>query len=348
MDPLVSVIVLHYKGKHFLDACFRSILSQDYSNFEVILVDNGAVDDGAEIVQKSFPTVRVIRLEQNEGFAGGNNRGVREAKGELIVLLNDDTKVAPGWLTALVQAVEPDDVALASSLVITEGVPKEYYVRNGTLNFVGHNIMLAFNNPNDIFYATGCSLIFKRNLLGQPFDEEYFLYSEDAWLGFRTRFLGYRIVHTNDSVVEHFGSATTKQLQSALMTFYQERNRILNSLIFFDVWTRIRWYPYFVSNAVAKLLASMIKRRLSFRGLIKAYVWLLFHPRVIARKRKRLRNEKVLSDGDVIRYMSGRVTSGTSLPARFANFLSLSYCRLVGLRPIEFTSEQYRGKPTES
>lgn len=344
MAELVSVVVLNYNGKEFLEACLKSVLAQAYEPFEVILVDNASSDGSVEYVRSRFPAVEVVENEANLGFAEGNNRGVQHARGSLIVLLNNDTEVSSGWLSSLVQAVEPEDVAIASSLIKTQGVPERDYLRNGTLNFMGQNIMRAFDDPSDIFYCSGCSLIFKKGLIGLPFDPDYFAYSEDAWLGFRVRFMGLKAKHSNDSKVEHFGSATTKKQASSFVTFYQERNRLLNSLTFFSFWTRIRWIPYFAFNGLAKLLLGLLGRRVSFLGLMRAYGWLLFHPLIIARKRKALRVNQKVNEREVIQLMSGKLTNGDSGAARFLNSLSLLYCRLVGLKTIERTPMQFRGE----
>jgi GT2 family glycosyltransferase len=104
--PFVSVIVLNYNGRNFLRKCLSSLKLTNYpkSKYEVLLVDNGSTDDSTEFVVRNFPWVRVIFLHQNFGFGGGNNRGVKFAKGEYVAFLNNDTEVTENWLSELVQA----------------------------------------------------------------------------------------------------------------------------------------------------------------------------------------------------------------------------------------------------
>ncbi|HAP35973.1 MAG TPA: hypothetical protein DCQ28_08550, partial [Bacteroidetes bacterium] len=129
---------------------------------------------------KTFLKPSIIKSNKNLGFAGGNNLGVKNAKGELIVLLNNDTVVHQGWLQGLANAITNENVAAASSLIKTEGIPDKYYEKNGSINFLGHNIMRIFDEPTDIFFAGGASMIFKKDIIGVPFDEDYFVYGEDV------------------------------------------------------------------------------------------------------------------------------------------------------------------------
>ncbi|MCG2737608.1 MAG: glycosyltransferase family 2 protein, partial [Candidatus Methanoperedenaceae archaeon] len=92
--PPVSVIIVNFNGKHYLKNCLSSLSAQSYPAIEVIFVDNGSGDGSVEYVRKEFPSVRIIESKKNLGFAKGNNLGIREARGELIATLNNDTEVS--------------------------------------------------------------------------------------------------------------------------------------------------------------------------------------------------------------------------------------------------------------
>ena len=332
----VSIIVLNYNGKHFLDVCLSSVLEQQYPDFEVILVDNGSVDGSVDFVKEKYPSVRLLALESNQGFAGGNNRGVEMAKHDLIVLLNNDTRVEPGWLQALVATVRPEDLAAASALILTDGIPRRYYEKNGSVNFLGHNIMRIFDVREDIFFAGGASLIYKKNLLGLPFDDDYFAYAEDVHLSLRARFQGYRVLHVHEAVVHHFGSGTTRRQAGSFVTFLQERNRLLNTFIFFSVPTIIKVMPLVKLNALAKLAAAASGKKYSLRGLLHAYGWLLSHPGAIREKRRVLQAQRRVSEKEVIQKMTCKITNGESAMGRFANAIMKAYFRIVNIRTIEW------------
>ena len=332
---LVSIVIVNYNGAHLLRNCLDSVLAQHYPRFEVILVDNCSDDDSVRFVKERYTSVRIVQATENLGFAGGNNFGVREAHGALIVLLNNDTVVQPGWLQGLVDAVAPAEVAVASSLVKTEGIPDKYYEKNGALNFSGHNVMRVFERPCNIGYAGGASLIFKKAILQAPFDEEYFAYGEDVYLSLRARFMGYSIVHTNASVVRHLGGATTRQHGTKRLSMLQERNRLLNLLLFFSGTTLLKTVPFIVANLAAKSIASLISGRYSLAAVCRAHAWVVAHPRIILRKRRALRTGFTAKDSDVTTWMTARVTQGETIPGRFANTVAMAYCRIVGLKTIE-------------
>jgi GT2 family glycosyltransferase len=333
--PFCSVIIVNYNGKHLLRGCLTAVLSQAYDRFEVVVVDNASTDDSAGYLQTDFPGVTLIRSQRNIGFAGGNNLGVLHAKGELIVLLNNDTIVAEGWLQGLVDAVTPSSIAIAGSLIRTEGIREHYYEKNGSLNFLGHNIMRKFDRPENTFFAGGASLIFKRDILGFPFDDEYFLYLEDVYLSLRARFLGRSVIQTPASRVRHLGSDTTRKQQASLMTMYQERNRLLNMLLFFSAPTILKLVPLFAANLCAKLGASLLAGRYSFPGLLRAYLWLIVHPLTILRKRRLLRAEVRVPEGEVTTWMTSDLTNGESVPAKAINACAHLYFRLARIRTLE-------------
>ena len=297
--PFCSVIIVNYNGKHLLRGCLSAVLSQAYDGFEVIVVDNASTDDSAAYIETNFPAVTLVRSPRNAGFAGGNNAGVRRARGELIVLLNNDTIVADGWLHGLVDAVAAAPVAIAGSLIRTEGIPEKYYEKNGSLNFLGHNIMRKFARPENTFFAGGASLIYRRDLLDAPFDEDYFLYLEDVYLSLRARFLGYSVTQTPTSRLRHLGSDTTRRQQASLMTMYQERNRLLNM------------------------------------RLLRAYLWLLVHPATIGGKRRLLRAAQRVPENEVTTWMTSDITNGESAPGRAINACAHLYFRLMGIRTLE-------------
>jgi len=336
--PFCSVIIVTYNGRDLLRPCLSAALAQRYSPYEIILVDNASADGSAEMVAAEFPSVRVIRAARNLGFAGGNNEGVRHARGALIALLNNDAVPEPEWLRSLVDAVTRPGVAVAGSSIRTEGIPERYYERNGSVNFLCHNIMRKFARPEETFFAGGAALIFRRDILGIPFDEDYFLYIEDVYLSMRARFMGYDVVQSPASRVHHRGSSSTRREPSALMTMYQERNRLLTIALFFSPMTLVRIAPLVAANVAAKIAAACAGRRYAPAGLLRAYGWMLLHPGSVVRKRKALRAERRVEDAAVTSWMTADLTNGESPGGHFLNSVARLYCRMAGLSTLELRS----------
>lgn len=332
--PFVSVVVLNYNGREHLGPCLGSLRAQRYRPFETILVDNASVDGSVAFVRERFPEVRIVESGSNLGFAGGNNLGVEAARGRWIALLNNDARAADDWLEALVGATRGGAVPIVSSFVRTEGVPVRYYERNGSLALAGYNIMRVFHHPGDLFYPNGCACLFDREAIGLPFDPDYFLYAEDVHLGLRARFAGLELRHVPEARVEHVGSATSRRVPSARLTYFQERNRLLNLALFFDAGYQVRIVPFLLFSTLLRLSLAA-RRRASLRGLLRAWLWFPLHPGVIRRKRRELRQGRRVREGEIIRWMSGRVLHGDSAVERFLDRIALLYCRLVRLGTYE-------------
>jgi GT2 family glycosyltransferase len=236
--PKVSIIILNWNGKHLLKDCLDSVFNQTYPNYEVILVDNGSTDGSVELVKKEYPKAKLIKNDKNYGFAEGNNIGIRFAlkdpEVENIVLLNNDTKADKNWLNELADAqadIAQSKILTPDGQISSTGL---LYSRNG----------LAFDwkssrHDEEPFGASGVAASFKREVLEDTklnedfFDGDFFCYSEDADLSFRSRLRGWVIKYVPKSVVYHKGSATAGG-ESKFSIYYGHRN---------NVWVLIKNMP---------------------------------------------------------------------------------------------------------
>jgi hypothetical protein len=134
-----------------------------------------------------------------------------------------------------------------------------------------------------------------------------------------------------ESVVHHKGSVSTRKQPLALVTFFQERNRMLNCLLFYEMKTLLVLLPYFLFEGFVKLILSVFARRKSLPGIVRSYVWLIWHLRWIRNMRSRHQNTRKVGDEDIMKLMSSKVVDSDALPARLLNGLSRLYARAVGL-----------------
>jgi len=341
----VSVIILNYNGLKFLGDCLKSVLEQSFDDFEIIFVDNASDDGSLDFVKSHFNDERLkcFSTGSNLGFTGGNNFGLEKSEGEYIVLLNNDTVVGKDWLKFLYKSVTSgENTGAVQSLVRTKGIPDKYYLKNGTLNLLGHNIMEVFeigdNGIGEIFQLNGCSLIIKKDLivkLGGLFPGEYFAYAEDSFLSFKLKFAGYKILHNSHSVVQHFGSAATSGFKSSFRTYLQERNRLMNFLIFFSKGFRVKYYPILVSNFFLKIFLSLLPGKYSFTGILKAYLDLYKKRKWIKEMRSEVIKIKTTDENDVLKNLSGKIFNGSNIFEKCVNFFSLLYCRIFNIKVIE-------------
>jgi GT2 family glycosyltransferase/glycosyltransferase involved in cell wall biosynthesis len=264
MPKNVSVIVLNYNGKHFLDPCLESLGEQTYpsAQFEIVLVDNGSTDGSIEHVKDKWPQVRILQLDRNLGFAGGINAGVEHAKGEYVALINNDARAHPDWLrNGLAGFHKSLDVAMVASKILTlDGKTIDF--AGGALSFYGHGFKIGvnepdegqYNRPGDTLFASGCGLFIPRDLFLEigGFDPDYFAFFEDVDLGWRLWLLGHRVLYEPSSVVYHRHHGTAEGLGAERERFLLERNALATILKNYSDKTLSRALPAALMLAVER------------------------------------------------------------------------------------------------
>lgn len=236
---LVSIVSVNYNGYDVTCEMIESLLRYVTTPFEIIVVDNASVRNEARMLQEKYPEVRAFRSEVNLGFAGGNNIGIREAKGEYILLLNNDTTVDGDFLNPLIDRFlsEPKAGAVCPKIKfeLLPGVLQfagytplsRITLRNGLIGFMEMDVG-QYESAHLTPYAHGAAMMVKRGVIDRAGEmpEIYFLYYEE--LDWSERFVdaGYEIWYEPKSVVYHKESASTGQ-NSPLRCYYLSRNRLL-------------------------------------------------------------------------------------------------------------------------
>ena len=221
------IVVLNWNRREDTLACLESLHAAALDGASILVVDNGSRDGSVAAVQARFPDVRVLALPRNEGYAGGNNAGIRaalEGGAEAVLLLNNDTQVAPdflGWLVEILN-VAPK-AAAASSALFRMDSPEvlyeaylEIYFGHGLVRRRGMNALPGegYDEVRSIDAGAGCSLLLRADALRRVglLDERYFAYHEEIDWSFRARELGYMILYEPRSRVYHHGSRSTGQV----------------------------------------------------------------------------------------------------------------------------------------
>jgi len=208
-----DVIVLNYNGRRFLTPCLNALRAQSFHDFRVIVVDNASTDGSVETVKTEFPEVHTLVLSSNQGFCGGNNRGIEATTSEYVALINMDTEVTPGWLQALVEVLDrqPDIGFCASRIVrisdcMTLDTAGDVFYTHGVGGKRGEGQCIAcYANPEQVFSACAAAAIYRRCMLEDIglFDEDFFARNEDLDLGFRAQLRGYSCQYVPEAVAYH-------------------------------------------------------------------------------------------------------------------------------------------------
>ena len=229
MPPKVSIIVLNWNGWRDTLECLASLQRLDYSNYEVIVVDNGSTDDSISHIHSHYPEVELLETGRNLGFSAGCNRGIVRAldqSADYVWLLNNDTIVHPDALTHLVNTAmsDPHTGATGSAIYSAHSPHQLDAWGGGRINFwLGrsrHAIRPVQNEAID--FLTGASILIARSAIERLglLDEGFFMYWEDADYCFRLRRAGFTIAVAGDSRIWHKGSASIGKSSPQMDTYF--------------------------------------------------------------------------------------------------------------------------------
>jgi GT2 family glycosyltransferase len=241
-DADVSIVIPAWNGLQYLAACLGALLAHAVPGYtgkvEIIVVDNASTDGSAEFVADRYPDVRLIRNRDNLGFAGACNVGLQAARGQILVLLNQDTRVYPGWLEALCRALHEPRAGVAGC--------KSLYPDGETIQHAGGRIEwplgMAHHDgtgerddgqwdvPRQVEYVTGAAMAFRRQVLEAVglLDEGFWPgYYEDADFCYRVREAGYQVWYVPDAVLAHAETASLTGTALLSRAFHQGRLRFV-------------------------------------------------------------------------------------------------------------------------
>jgi GT2 family glycosyltransferase len=303
-----SVLMVTWNSAAVLPASLAGLAASDPSPSELVVLDNASGDHSVAIVEEfarggPFP-IRIIRSDQNIGFAAGMNRAIKAATAPSVLLLNPDVRVAPSMVGRLHDAMTtaPESVyavgpkllrASGSDLTATDIIDSTgiQMTRDGR-HFdrgAGERDVGQFDNPEDVFGISGAAILLRKAILereevdGEIFDEDFFAYREDADLAWRMRGFGYRAVYEPSAVGHHLRHVTPERRRSlsAAINRHSVKNRFLLRIHHADRgWLRAFGMRSLVRDLLV-IAACLTIERSSLPGL----AWVLKHARKHLRRR---------------------------------------------------------------
>ncbi|MCX5844692.1 MAG: glycosyltransferase family 2 protein [Deltaproteobacteria bacterium] len=292
--PLISVIIVNYNGKKFLSDCLNSIFRQTYFPFEVIMVDNASHDGSVEYVQQNFPEVKMLNRSTNLGFAGGTNAGIRQATGEYIFTLNNDTIADSHMLEEIVRPMQLDSrVGVCGSKIL---------LPNGRINSTAICISRSgaawdrgmgepdhgqYDMSEEVFGACAGAALYRRSMLEEIglFDEDFFLFMEDVDLAFRAQLAGWKCMYVPTSRVVHIHGGTANA-GSDTAVYYVNRNFLWYVIKNFPFRTFVISLPWILGRNCAVIFYYTLSGK--FQTILKAKADALKLLPLLIRKRRGL------------------------------------------------------------
>ena len=274
--PRVFIIVLNWNGLAVTRDCLESLRKLQYANFHVVVVDNGSTDGSPDKLSGEFPEITLICNSENRGFTGGNNQGVQhalEAGADYILLLNNDTVVAPDFLDELIRVGESAAaIGLLNPKIYFFDRPTRIWYGGGSFGFwagVARHWRYRREDrggrvaPEEVTFVTGCAFLIKAEVVRKigVLDETLFYSCEDTDWSLRALRAGYRAFYVPTAVIWHKESYDVKNNAGrAFRDYYNVRN----SLLIARKYLRLYHWPTFalrMAYMLARRTAAAVLRR---------------------------------------------------------------------------------------
>jgi GT2 family glycosyltransferase len=316
IQPLVSIIIVNFDGKHHLIKCLDSLKKINYPKVEIILVDNNSSDGSIDFVSNNYPNIKILKLQENKGFAEPNNIGSKSANGDFLLFLNNDTIVTPNFISEMITVLNNDPtIAISQSLLLHP---------NGEIDSSGdfmdslgivYNSKKLVDNTREIFSARGASMMIRKKIFEKldGFDEKFFVSFEDIDLGWRSWILGYKSVMIPKSIVYHLGGMTYKKFQKEL-AFHGFKNQLAMKITNFEtpLSTKVLflffikygmrelkiWFDYVLhgyTHTTATDYEKNIAQKPSFKIIFKSIFWILTNINYLHSKYTKIQSTRTYS-----------------------------------------------------
>lgn len=293
--PLISIITLNYNQPEATNRFLDSSTSLTYGSYEILVCDMGSsIEPVDNILISRNPRARLLRSQSNLGFAAGNNWAIKQAKGEYLFLVNNDTLLTPTILESLLEPlIEDPSIAVSCPKI-------KHYPFNNRIEYAGFNSMnfytgrtssIGFNKTDDgqfsvsrqTYGAHGCAMMVRKKVLQEcgMFPEEFFLYYEEWDLSTRIQKAGYKIWYVGEAEIFHEGSATIG-INNPLKDYYLTRNRILFMRRNASSIQLFIFYLFFYILTVPKSIITYLFRGQpeNLKSFLKALSWNFSHPSI--------------------------------------------------------------------
>jgi GT2 family glycosyltransferase len=324
---LVSVVLITWNSAPYLRRCLAGLRGQSYRPIEVLVVDNGSADDSLAIVAAELPEARILRNDDNRGFAAAANQGIGAARGELVLLCNPDAFFPAGYAEQLVLALQTagETFGAATGLLLrgegSEIAPTGIVDSKGIrMTRSGRHLDIdqgeradapdgrglrplaspAGGSLFEVFGVSGAAALYRLSFLrdvaieDQPFDEDFFAYREDADLAWRGRLFGWRALYAPTAIAYHVRRVTPERRRklSPVINMHSVKNRWLLRWKNEGLYLAVRNAPFELLRDLVAVAGVLLVERSS----LPAFRWLWKNRRRTMEKRRRIQQRRRVPD----------------------------------------------------
>jgi GT2 family glycosyltransferase len=290
VNPTVIIVILNWNGRKYLEQFLPSVLSSTYSNARIVVADNASDDDSVDFLRARFPSIQIIKLSENYGFAKGYNEALKQLNADYFVLLNSDVEVRPGWIEPIISLMEEDHsigVCQPKILMYNDKKMFEYAgAAGGWLDRLGYPFARGrifdiceadegqYNSTEPVFWATGAAMFVRGDLYHQlnGLDELFFAHQEEIDFCWRVQLAGYKVYACPASTVYHVGGGTLPK-GNATKVFFNFRNNLVmlaKNLPLSQSWWKI---PFrFLLDAISAFKSLFEGQRTYFVAVFKSHI----------------------------------------------------------------------------
>ena len=309
-----------------------SVVGNTPAEVRIVVADNGSADDSVEFLKEHYPSVEIIQLEKNYGFAEGYNRALKMVDAECYILLNSDVEVTKGWIEPLVEMIQSDESIAAVAPKLLSDVERDKFeyagAAGGFIDYLGYPLCRGrilstieqdrgqYDTAREVFWASGAAFCCRADLFHAMggFDGDFFAHMEEIDLCWRMQLAGYKIMSEPKSVVYHLGGGTLPN-ESPNKLYLNYRNNL--AMLYKCAPTTQR-----LTVAILRPIADMLSMAIYLlkgqfklaNATLRAYRDFMLWHKELSRKRKAIRGNakaesKLIYGGSmVVRYMLGRHT----------------------------------------
>jgi GT2 family glycosyltransferase len=302
--PLVSIIIVNWNGKKWLGKCLSSLTGQDFNRFEIVVVDNKSSDGSVSYIKDHFKNVRIIQNDKNFGFARANNIGIKQSKGEYILLINSDTWVEKDFLVKIFNSYKNHKCDVLGPTETQYKSPK-FTKYKYTIDVLGYPVMQTGKNGR-LFYIKGSCLFFQKQLYidSKGFDNDFFMYFEECDWFWRLQLLGKKIYQDENLFIYHDGIGMQKHKNPYPYFLWRNQNTLQMLLKNYSLISLILVLPIYLIQNTAEFIVFILflKPKIAFT-YIEGWIFNIRKLSRTLKKREWIQRHRVVSDIEIIKLM---------------------------------------------